>query len=75
MSPCAKVIFCRPICLKKKHKQYDKIIITLLLYIIDCIEFQYHANIVGYYSVAMQKYACHTNAVIRVTTSKIWAVR
>ena len=55
----------------KTHKQYDNIIITLLLYITACIEFQYHANIVEYYSVATQKYACHTNAVIRVTTSKI----
>ena len=46
-------------------------ITILLLYIIACIEFQYHANIVVFYSVVTQKYAFHTDAVIRVTTGKI----
>ena len=73
MSPCAKAVLCRLIGLPK-HKQYDKVITILLLYITACIEFQYHAYIVGYYSVETQKYAYHTNAVIRVTTNKIWAV-
>ena len=57
-----------------KTQQYDKVITILLLYIIVCIEFKYHANIVGYYTVEIQKCASHTNVVIRVTTSKIWAV-
>ena len=63
MSPCAKVVLCRPICLSK-HKQYDKVITILFLYVIACTEFQYHANIVWFYSVEMQKCACLTNDVI-----------
>ena len=75
MLPCAKVRFADRYVCKKKHKQYDKMITTLLLYIIACIEFQYHANIVEYYSVETQKYACHNNAVTRVMPSKLWSIR
>ena len=62
-------------CVCHKHEQYDKVITILLLCTIAFIKFQYCANTVGFYSVETQKYACYTNAVIRVTTSKISAVR
>ena len=68
ISPCGKAVLCRRICLIRLQSTAlpHGDITFLLLYIIACIEFQYHANIVGYYSVETQKYACHTNAVIRV---------
>ena len=47
MLRCAKVVLLQTDMFVKKHKQYDKVITILLLYTIACIEYQYHANIIG----------------------------